>query len=671
MTPHRSAWLHFLLGRLTLSAIPYDNPIILWTFVVVATLGAAVLGAITYHRLWGYLWREWFTSIDHKRIGIMYLVLAIVMLLRGFADAVMMRTQQAIAFGSHLGYLPPHHYDQIFTAHGSIMIFFVAMPLIVGLMNYVMPMQIGARDVAFPFLNNFSFWMTVAGAVLFMLSLFIGDFARTGWLGYPPVSELRQSPGVGVDYYIWGLQIAGVGTLLSGINMVVTILKMRAPGMTLMRMPVFTWAALCSNALIVAAFPILTAALALLALDRYAGTHFFTSSLGGNVMMYINLIWIWGHPEVYILILPMFGVYSEVVATFSGKRLFGYSSMVYATVAIMILSYLVWLHHFFTMGSGADVNSFFALTTMIISIPTGVKIFNWLFTMYRGRVRYDVPMLWTIGFLFTFTIGGMTGVMLSVAPADFMLHNSLFVVAHFHNVIIGGVVFGAFAAINYWFPKAFGFRLDPFWGKVSFWFWLVGYWVAFTPLYVLGLMGVTRRLSHFTDPRLQIWFQIAAVGSGLIFLGILAFLVQIYVSIRRREALRDATGDPWNGRTLEWSTSSPPPAYNFAFTPLVHDRDAWTDMKRRGFVRPTSGFRPIHMPKNTSAGVVLGALSLCCGFGLVWHIAWLAVAAFVGIVAVAIANSFDYHRDHHIPAEEVDRVEREYRRRLAAPASTP
>ncbi len=669
MTPHRSALLHFLLGRLTASAIPYDNPIILWTFVVVATLGAAVLAAITRYRLWGYLWREWFTSIDHKRIGVMYLVLAIVMLLRGFADAIMMRVQQAIAFGANLGYLPPHHYDQIFTAHGSIMIFFVAMPLIVGLMNYVMPMQIGARDVAFPFLNNFSFWMTVAGAVLFMLSLFIGDFARTGWLGYPPISELRQSPGVGVDYYIWGLQIAGVGTLLSGINMVVTILKMRAPGMTLMRMPIFTWTALCSNALIVAAFPILTAALALLAMDRYVGTHFFTSSLGGNVMMYINLIWIWGHPEVYILILPMFGVYSEVVATFSGKRLFGYSSMVYATVAIMILSYLVWLHHFFTMGSGADVNSFFALTTMIISIPTGVKIFNWLFTMYRGRIRYEVPMLWTIGFLFTFTIGGMTGVMLSVAPADFMLHNSLFLVAHFHNVIIGGVVFGAFAAINYWFPKAFGFRLDPFWGKVSFWCWLVGYWVAFTPLYVLGLMGVTRRLSHFTDPRLQIWFEIAAAGSVLIFLGILAFLAQVYVSIRHRDALRDATGDPWDGRTLEWSTSSPPPAYNFAFTPLVHDRDAWTDMKRRGFVRPAGGFKPIHLPNNTSAGVILGALSLGCGFALVWHIGWLAATTFAGIVGVVIANSFDRHRDHHLPAEEVDRVEREYRDRLAARGS--
>ena len=669
MTPHRSALLHFLLGRLTASAIPYDNPIILWTFVVVATLGAAVLAAITRYRLWGYLWREWFTSIDHKRIGVMYLVLAIVMLLRGFADAIMMRVQQAIAFGANLGYLPPHHYDQIFTAHGSIMIFFVAMPLIVGLMNYVMPMQIGARDVAFPFLNNFSFWMTVAGAVLFMLSLFIGDFARTGWLGYPPISELRQSPGVGVDYYIWGLQIAGVGTLLSGINMVVTILKMRAPGMTLMRMPIFTWTALCSNALIVAAFPILTAALALLAMDRYVGTHFFTSSLGGNVMMYINLIWIWGHPEVYILILPMFGVYSEVVATFSGKRLFGYSSMVYATVAIMILSYLVWLHHFFTMGSGADVNSFFALTTMIISIPTGVKIFNWLFTMYRGRIRYEVPMLWTIGFLFTFTIGGMTGVMLSVAPADFMLHNSLFLVAHFHNVIIGGVVFGAFAAINYWFPKAFGFRLDPFWGKVSFWCWLVGYWVAFTPLYVLGLMGVTRRLSHFTDPRLQIWFEIAAAGSVLILLGILAFLAQVYVSIRHRDALRDATGDPWDGRTLEWSTSSPPPAYNFAFTPLVHDRDAWTDMKRRGFVRPAGGFKPIHLPNNTSAGVILGALSLGCGFALVWRIGWLAATTFAGIVGVVIANSFDRHRDHHLPAEEVDRVEREYRDRLAARGS--
>jgi len=666
--PDRSAFWNFLLGRLSLKDIPYDNMILVWTFVLVAALGIAVVAAVTYHRKWGYLWHEWFTSVDHKRLGIMYVVLATVMLLRGFADAIMMRSQQAIAFGSNMGYLPPHHYDQIFTAHGAIMIFFVAMAYIVGLMNFAMPLQIGARDVAFPFLNNLSFWMTVSGVVLFMASLFIGDFSHAGWLGYPPVSELRQSPGPGVDYYIWGLQLAGVGTLLTGINFVVTIVKMRAPGMTLMKMPMFSWTTLCTSGLIVVTFPVLTATLLLLSLDRYLGMHFFTNGFGGNVMMYINLIWVWGHPEVYILILPLFGVYSEIVATFSGKRLFGYSSMVYATVSIMILSYLVWLHHFFTMGSGADVNSFFALTTMMISIPTGVKIFNWLFTMYRGRVRFDVPMLWTMGFLFTFTIGGMTGVMLSVAPADFLLHNSLFLVAHFHNVIIGGVVFGVFAAINYWFPKAFGFRLDPFWGKVSFWFWQVGFWVAFGPLYVLGLMGVTRRLSHFTDPSLQIWFIIAAFGAFLILLGILAFVIQVYVSIRRRDTLV-AGGDPWNGRTLEWSTSSPPPPYNFAFTPRVGERDAWTDMKRHGYQRPQDGFHPIHMPGNTGAGVILAGLGLVCGFALVWYIWWLAAASLVALIAVAIGHSFNYHRHYHIPAEDVSRMEQAYSRQLAEQGS--
>jgi cytochrome o ubiquinol oxidase subunit I len=654
--PDRSAIWNFLLGRLSLQSLPLHNAIVVYTFVVVAILGAALLGVITWKRQWGYLWREWFTSVDHKRLGIMYMILATVMLLRGFADAIMMRTQQAIAFGSNLGYLPPHHYDQIFTAHGAIMIFFVAMAYIVGLMNYIMPMQIGARDVAFPFLNNLSFWMTMAGMLLFMVSLFIGDFSHAGWLGYPPVSELHQSPGPGVDYYIWGLQLSGLGTLLTGINFVVTVIKMRAPGMSLMKMPMFSWTTLCTSGLIVVTFPILTATLFLLSMDRYLGTHFFTNGFGGNVMMYINLIWIWGHPEVYILILPMFGVYSEIVPAFSGKRLFGYSSMVYATVSIMILSYLVWLHHFFTMGSGADVNSFFALTTMMISIPTGVKIFNWLFTMYRGRVRFDVPMLWTMGFLFTFTIGGMTGVMLSVAPADFLLHNSLFLIAHFHNVIIGGVVFGVFAAINFWFPKAFGFRLDPFWGKVSFWFWQIGFWFAFGPLYVLGLMGVTRRLSHFTDPSLQKWFVIAAFGAFLILLGIGAFVMQVYVSIRRRDAL--AVGhDPWDARTLEWATSSPPPDYNFAFTPVVHERDAWTDMKARGYKRPLEGFKAIHMPKSTATGVILGALGFVFGFAMVWYIWWLAVVSFVAMLGVAIGHTFNYDRDYHIPAEEVDRFE--------------
>ncbi|AHB76667.2 MULTISPECIES: cytochrome o ubiquinol oxidase subunit I [Pandoraea] len=654
-----------IFGRLTIEAIPYHEPILLATFAGVALGGIVVVGAITYFRLWGYLWREWFTSIDHKRIGVMYVVLGIVMLLRGFADAAMMRLQQAISFGDNMGYLPPHHYDQIFTAHGVIMIFFVAMPLVTGLMNFVVPLQIGARDVAFPFLNNFSFWMTVSGAVLVMMSLFVGEFARTGWLAYPPLSGILQSPDVGVDYYIWALQIAGVGTLLSGINLLVTIVKMRAPGMTMMRMPVFTWTSLCTNVLIVAAFPVLTAVLALLALDRYAGTNFFTNDLGGNAMMYVNLIWIWGHPEVYILVLPVFGVFSEVVATFSGKRLFGYASMVYATVVITVLSYLVWLHHFFTMGSGASVNSFFGITTMIISIPTGAKIFNWLFTMYRGRIRFEVPMLWTVGFMVTFVIGGMTGVLLAVPPADFSLHNGLFLIAHFHNVIIGGVIFGIMAAITYWFPKAFGYRLDPFWGKCSFWFWFIGFYVAFMPLYLLGLMGVTRRVSHFDDMSLQIWFQVAAVGALLIAIGIACFIIQLVVSFLRRDQLRDDTGDPWHGRTLEWSTSSPPPVYNFAFTPLVHDNDAWWQMKQQGFKRPMDGFIPIHMPKNTSAGIFLAGLATVCGFGLIWHMWLVVIVAFVALLAVAIGHTFNYHRDYYIPADQVEHTEAARTRLLA------
>ena len=654
-----------LFGRLTLEAIPYHEPILLVTFAVVALGGLSLLGAMTYFRLWGPFWRDWVTSVDHKKIGIMYCVLGLVMLLRGFADALMMRSQQAVAFGENAGWLPPHHYDQIFTAHGVIMIFFVAMPLVTGLMNYVVPLQIGARDVAFPFLNNFSFWMTVGGAVLVMASLFVGEFARTGWLAYPPLSGADYSPGVGVDYFIWALQVAGVGTTLSGINLVATIVKMRAPGLTMMKLPIFTWTSLCTNVLIVASFPVLTAVLCLLALDRYVGTNFFTNDLGGNPMMYFNLIWIWGHPEVYILILPAFGIFSEIVSTFSGKRLFGYASMVYATVVITILSYLVWLHHFFTMGSGATVNSFFGITTMIISIPTGAKIFNWLFTMYRGRIRFELPMLWTIAFMITFVIGGLTGVLLAVPPADFILHNSLFLVAHFHNVIIGGVLFGMFAGINFWFPKAFGFRLDPFWGKMSFWFWVSGFYVAFMPLYLLGLMGVTRRANRFDDPSLQIWFVIAAIGAVLILFGILSTIVQFVVSVRRREELADLTGDPWQGRTLEWSTASPPPDYNFAFTPVVHDHDAWYDMKSRGYSRPHEGFRPIHMPKNTAAGVVLSGLSVALGFAMIWYIWWLAAASFLGILVVAIAHTFNYDRDFHVPTDEVARQEADRSRLLA------
>ncbi|RMX07864.1 cytochrome o ubiquinol oxidase subunit I [Corticibacter populi] len=665
---------HPLLGRITFDHNTFPmlhEPVILYTFIAVALGGLAVLALLTKFRVWGYLWREWFTTIDHKKIGIMYMVLGIIMLLRGFADAFMMRLHQAMASGGTEGYLNAHHYDQVFTVHAVIMIFFVAMPLVTGFFNYLVPLQIGARDVAFPFLNNFSFWMTTAGAVLVMISLFVGEFAQTGWLVYPPLSGIDYSPGTGVDYYLWSLNIAGVGTTLSAINMLVTIVKMRAPGMHWMRLPVFTWTAVGANILIVATFPILTATLVLLTLDRYLGTNFFTNQLGGNPMMFVNLIWIWGHPEVYILVLPAFGIFSEIVPAFTKKRLFGYTSMVWATMTITVLSYLVWLHHFFTMGSGASVNAFFGIMTMIISIPTGAKIFNWLFTMYKGRIRMEVPMYWTIGFMLTFVIGGMTGVMLAVPAADFVLHNSLFLVAHFHNTIIGGVVFGLFAGIVYWFPKAFGFKLNAFWGKVSFWCWFVGFWVAFTPLYIMGLMGVTRRISQFEDTSLNIYFVIALGGALLVAAGIGAFVLSIVVGWLKRNETRDLTGDSWgDGRTLEWSTSSPPPAYNFAFTPVVHDIDAWWDMKKHGYKRPLTGFVPIHMPKNTSAGIILSGLSIVLGFALIWYVWWLAAVSFVALIGYAIYHTFDYKRDYYIPADEVARTEEERTRLLAsAPAS--
>ncbi|MCP8893029.1 cytochrome o ubiquinol oxidase subunit I [Sphingomonas faeni] len=660
--------LKSVFGRLTWESFPFHEPILLTTFIVVSLLGLGIVGAVTKYRLWGYLWGEWFTSVDHKKIGIMYIILGIIMLLRGFSDALMMRAQQAVAFGANEGYLPAHHYDQIFTAHGTIMIFFVAIPLVVGIINFVMPLQIGARDVAFPFLNNLSFWLTAAGAVLVMISLFVGEFARTGWLSYAPLAELAYSPDTGVDYYLWSLQIAGVGTTLSAINMVATIIKMRAPGMTMMKMPVFCWTALCSNVLAIAIFPALTAAFFLLMLDRYVGTNFFTNELGGAPMMYWNMVWIWGHPEVYVLVLPAFGIYSEITATFSGKPLFGYSSMVYATVVITILSYLVWLHHFFTMGAGPTVNSFFGIATMVISIPTGAKIFNWLFTMYKGDIRFELPMWWVVAFMLTFTVGGMTGVLLAIPPADFVFHNSLFLVAHFHNVIIGGVVFALFAGMTYWFPKAFGFKLDEFWGKVAFWGWVIGYWIAWTPIYVVGLMGEPRRVHHFDDTSIQPYFVIAAIGALIILVGILGFVMSIVMGFVKRKQLADTTGDPWNGRTLEWSTSSPPPEYNFAITPVVHDLDAWYDMKARGYERPKEGFRPIHMPRNTGSGVILAGLALALGFGMVWYMWWLAALSFAGLLVVAVGHTFNLKRDYFIPEDEVTRTESERRQLLAAGA---
>ncbi|MFM5139239.1 cytochrome o ubiquinol oxidase subunit I [Aeromonas rivipollensis] len=647
-----------MFGKLTLEAVPYHEPIIMVTIAGIILGGLAIAGLITYYGKWQYLWKEWFTSVDHKRLGIMYLILGMVMLLRGFADAVMMRGQQVMASAGSEGYLNAHHYDQIFTAHGVIMIFFVAMPLVIGLMNIVVPLQIGARDVAFPFLNNLSFWFTAAAVVLINVSLGVGEFAQTGWLAYPPLSGLEFSPGVGVDYWIWSLQISGLGTLLTGVNFFATIIRMRAPGMTMMRLPVFTWTALCANILIIASFPILTVTIALLTADRYLGTHFFTNDMGGNMMMYINLIWAWGHPEVYILVLPVFGIFSEIVATFCKKKLFGYTSLVWATVAITVLSFVVWLHHFFTMGSGANVNAFFGITTMIISIPTGVKIFNWLFTMYRGRIEFSSPMLWTVGFIITFTVGGMTGVLLSVPAANFVLHNSLFLIAHFHNVIIGGVVFGCFAGITYWFPKAFGFKLDDVWGKRAFWFWITGFFVAFMPLYVLGFMGMTRRVSQNIDPEFHGWLVVAACGAGLIAIGVLCQLIQVVVSIRDREKNRDWTGDPWGGRTLEWATSSPPPFYNFAIEPKVTGLDAFWEAKEDGSAyRQPAKYAPIHMPKNSGAGVIIAAFSVVFGFAMIWHIWWMAIAGFVGMIATWIIHSFNDDVDYYVQVDEIERIE--------------
>src|SRR6266404_3771416 len=646
-----------MLGKLTWQAIPFDQPIPLAAGAFVVLGIAAVLIWVVIRGHLPYLWREWITSVDHKRIGVMYTLLAMVMLLRGFSDAIMMRAQQSLAFHGQ-GFLPPEHYDQIFTAHGTIMIFFVAMPFVIGLMNFVVPLQLCVRDVAFPVLNSVSFWLTASAVLLINASLVIGNFARTGWMGYPPLSELGFSPDVGVDYYLWSLQISGIGTLLTGVNFVTTILKLRAPGMTYFRMPVFCWTALAANLLIVAAFPILTATFVMLLLDRYLGMHFFTNNAGGNQMMYVNLFWAWGHPEVYILILPVFGVFSEVVATFSGKGLFSYRSMVLATLGICILSFMVWLHHFFTMGAGADVNAFFGIMSAIIAVPTGAKVFNWLFTLFRGRIVFTTPVLFLIGFMVTFVIGGLTGVLLAVPPVDFVLHNSAFLIAHFHNVIIGGVVYGALAGYNYWFPKAFGFTLDERLGHASFWCWLVGFYLAFTPLYVLGLMGMTRRLQHISDSSWQPLLLVAEAGAVVIMCGILCQIAQLYVSIRTRESRRDLTGDPWNGRTLEWATSSPPPSYNFAVLPRVETTDAFWEMKQRGSAPVEPSYEPIEMPRNSGTGIIIAFFASVAGFVLIWHIWWMAVVGLIGAATTLLAFGWSEDREREIPAPEMAQMER-------------
>ncbi|CAH8713257.1 cbb3-type cytochrome c oxidase subunit I [Paenibacillus thiaminolyticus] len=633
------------------------DPLIYGADVTIVLTIIAIVFGLTYFKKWGWLWREWLTTVDHKKIGIMYILSAFLMLFRGGVDALLMRAQLAMP---ELSFLTPDHYNQIFTTHGVIMILFMAMPFMFGLFNVVVPLQIGARDVAFPFLNALSFWLFFWGAMLFNLSFVIGGSPDAGWLAYPPYSERMFNPGVGQDFYIWGIQISGIGSLMTGINFIVTILKMRAPGMKLMKMPLFPWSVLSSCIAIIFSFPILTATLALLFLDRYLGAHFFTLDGGGNPMMYINLIWMWGHPEVYIIILPAFGIFSEIVSTFAKKKLFGYKSMVYAMMIISILSFLVWAHHFFTMGSGADVNAFFALTTMLIAIPTGVKVFNWLFTMFRGKITFETPMLWTIGFIVCFIIGGMTGVLLSVAPADFQFHNSYFLIAHFHNTIIGGVVFGYFAGLYYWWPKLFGFTLNERIGKWAFWFWNIGFYVCFMPQYVLGLMGMTRRLVTYGWDKG--WWEMNLVSTiGAVLMGI-AFLLQVWQSVYSvKYAPTDTTGDPWNGRTLEWSIPSPAPHYNFATLPQVSSQDEWWEEKQRrarGEQSPVPPkLEPIHMPRNSGIPFVMSMFWFTAGFGFVFDWVWLTVAGLAGVAVCMLVHSFNYNTDYYIPVEEITRTE--------------
>ena len=650
-----------MLGKLGWDAIPFDQPIPLVAGAVVMLVLLGVAAWVVIKGWAPYLWKEWITSVDHKHIGVMYILLGLVMLLRGFTDAIMMRSQQVLAFHAQ-GYLPPEHYDQIFSAHGTLMILFGAMPLVIGLMNFVIPLQLGVRDVAFPTLNSVSFWLTATGALLINISLVVGEFSRVGWLPYPPLSELRYSPSVGVDYYLWAVQISGIGTLLTGVNFVTTILKIRAPGMTYLRMPMFCWTALASCMLIIAAFPVLTATLAMLTLDRYLGFHFFTNEAGGNPMMFVNLIWCWAHPEVYILILPAFGIFSEVVPTFSSKPLFGYRSMVAATLFICVVAFCVWLHHFFTMGAGADVNAVFGIASSIIAVGTGVKMYNWLFTMYGGRIRFATPMLWSLGFMTTFITGGLTGVLLAVPPADFLLHNSMFLVAHFHHVIVGGVIFGVFAGITYWWPKAFGFRLHEGWGKAGFWCALAGFYVTFVPLYITGVLGMTRRLQHYDVAEWRPWIMVAALGVVILIVGAACQVMQIVVSVRHRNELRDTTGDPWDGRSLEWATPSPPPVFNFAVLPQVQGAEAYWDVKQRAREALRLGQEPhyeaIEMPRNSATGFVCAFFATIIGFALIWYIWWLAIVGLVGAYATFVIFAWRDVPEYEIPPDEVARIDR-------------
>ena len=662
-----------LFGNLDWSVTPFSDAInnpSTNTFVAAGAASLVVIGALsalallTWFRLWGPLWRDWLTSADHKRIGVMYIVLALVMLARGVAEGAVMRGHQAMALNG--GPLSPEHFSELFSTHGTIMILFVAMPLVTGLINIVVPLQIGARDMAFPVMNQVSLGLTAAGAALIMISLVIGHFETGGWTAYPPYTGKVFSPGEGPDYWIWSVVPAGLGSMLSGINFAVTIYKCRAPGMTYMRMPLFTWTALCTAIMMIYAMPPVTVSSLMLALDRYAGFHFFTNDLGGNMMNYANIFWMFGHPEVYILVLPAYGVWSEVSATFSAKRLYGYTSLVIATMSIAVISFTVWLHHFFTMGQSATVNIAFGIATMIIAVPTGVKVYDWMATLWRGRIRMTVPVIYLTGFFILFVIGGLTGVILANPTIDYQVHNTLFLVAHFHNVLIPGVLFGMLAGIHYWFPKVFGFRLDEKWGARAAGLWVVGFCLTFLPLYVLGLMGMPRRSPKFSDPAYLPIQYVAAFGAVVILAALATTFATYLVSIRDRKSLAVPLGDPWDGRTLEWATPAPVPEWNFAVIPEVASRDAFAVEKESGDPYPAcSSYADIALPRNTAMGMVVCVAATATGFALVWHIWWLVIVGFATLPLTMIFRAFATDTEQVIPAAHVARAHQAWLKAIA------
>lgn len=638
-------------------AVPHPSPAIYASMVAIGLTMIAVVAGITYFKKWGYLWREWLTTVDHKRIGIMYILAALLMLFRGGVDALMMRAQTAIPDN---GLLDGQHYNEVFTTHGVVMILFMAMPFIIGLMNIVTPLQIGARDVAFPRLNAVSFWLFFMGAMLFNISFVVGGSPDAGWTSYFPLASNDFSESVGSNYYAISLQIAGIGTLMTGINFIVTILKMRAPGLNLMKMPMFTWSILITNFIIVFAFPVLTVALALMTMDRLFGTQFFTMANGGSDMLWANLFWVWGHPEVYIVILPAFGIYSEIISTFARRNLYGYNSMVISMVAISTLSFIVWAHHFYTMGHGAMVNGIFSITTMAIAVPTGVKIFNWLFTLWKGKIVFTVPMLYSLAFIPIFTLGGVTGVMLAMASADYQYHNTMFLVAHFHYVLIPGTVFAVLAGFTYWWPKMFGFMLSEKIGKWSFWFITIGFNVTFFPMFITGLDGQARRMYTYSESTgygpLNMLSFVGAIGLAI---GFALIVYNIYWSTRY--ASRNISNDPWDARSLEWATHTPIPEYNFAVVPTVDSTEAFWDAKKKGFKLFGGKVEKIHMPNNSGVPFIMSCIFFVWGFAMVFSMWIIAIIATIGIFACMIHRSFEKDHGRYISVEEIEETENKLR----------